>query len=164
MRRRASPSEAGDVAARASYPHEEGIARLPAHLLYDERAGGTSQTAADDVRALRDAIAALGDGSDASKQLFAVARRAVVMKDAAGPVSSAEWANDLVRVVEPGHDLAWRQQLAGRASKVDYDEIRRVIAGELGADSAAWLVAGPEESVRAVFGALGLTPTPLPAH
>jgi zinc protease len=126
---------------------------------YEVRGVFDPGTAAAEIVGLRRAISALGDGSDASRQLFAVARRAVVMKAAAGPVSSAQWAMALVHAVELGHDLAWRQQLAERVAQVQYDDVKRVLTTELRTDLATWLVTGPEQVLRDVYGQLGLVPT-----
>jgi predicted Zn-dependent peptidase len=114
-----------------------------------------SEAAAELVR-LRDVISTLGDGSDASKQLFAVARRAVTAKDAAGPISSLEWSAELVRTAELGHDLAWRQALAQRAAKVTYDDVKRILEAELRPANATWMLLGPAKILPDLFARLGL--------
>ncbi|HTR54445.1 MAG TPA: insulinase family protein [Kofleriaceae bacterium] len=115
------------------------------------------QNAATDIVHLRDAIAALADGSDASKQLFAVARREVAIGESAGATSSAAWATELTLAVAMGHDLAWRQQLAQRAAKVSYDDVKRLIAEELSPSAATWVLSGPGDKVAEIYARLGLT-------
>jgi predicted Zn-dependent peptidase len=141
--------------ARAEYVSHRFGGHYEIHGVFDPA------TATAEVTALRDGIASLTDGSVASKQLFAVARRAVAMRAAAGPLSSSAWAQELVHTVELGQDLAWRQQLADRAMRVTYDDVQRVLLDELRPGNATWLVAGPEDAVRSVYSALGLAPTAL---
>lgn len=130
---------------------------------YEIRGTFDPKTAPTDIVALRSAISTLTDGSNASRQLFAVARRAVALRNAAGPTSSADWATTLAHAVELGHDLAWRQQLAERATKVEYDDVKRVVALELNPTAATWLVSGADATVRDVYTQLGLTPTSVEA-
>lgn len=159
-------SVAGDADYSARMILGEMIDRLSprARAVYEfHRSGGEigasgvfeRETAAKEIAALRDAIVALGDGSPASRALFAAARRSIAIKAAAGPASSAEWSQTLARLPALGHDLAWRQKLAERTAAVQYADVQRIVTNDLVPSSATWMLWGPEDSIAAVSSRLG---------